>query len=655
MSKASDQNLSLDMLSKELDRSYVSLNNHYSLLVQLLVVATTFIGGLIIYVYSSTPSPQAAAVPPVISSAIDTDSGLRNVLIFVAPMAVLALFGAAVILLYQMGFFIYHVRDLSDAIKTRFNADFTLYYDTYSFPSDVQSFRRGDPTYNFLRGGLFLMPTLLFLGLVGLSFTILYASNHGLGTLFALLYAFGLIYLGVGLTGASLDLPKLHERYRNRKDLSAKDALRELNKHSQSRILRVILPRPIDFLSKGFLLFGGVVAALLEHKIPCLIQGNCAADLRQVIFSAPYPPNHTALFCYLLAWFVIQEVFVQQAKYLWNDIRDHNANKLIPANRQRPLAASPINSGAYWEVLIRWGLGLFLASLLSINLFIITIVISLLQVVYEFWAKPYSAKYPLGTLFIVGAGFLVRFLSGAYAVGWELADLKLWIYSLLMFSLGVTAAAIMWKTEAEYVTARGESLPRGQSAYFQRKGRTWLIAGWFYAALVLGGFGRVSGLSPNATGLNALHSYSVFAAICLEILLAVLLYGLAFGAAEVAVRLTGKIRNALFRKIVVGLLILSGGVLLLEVSIRSWPANVIVVVFGSAICLSFIQYWSISYEEYSLMYLSRNSSILLKAIAYYVFSADSRIKLSHLLWMVGHLNSPDFEKTISAYRTGEDG
>lgn len=471
--KKKDATIPLEILYKELDRVYSSLNNHFSLLIQLLLITTTLIGGLVIYIYSN--HPQAISLTYIS-------------LIFISPLIILGFYGAALILLYQMGLYIYHIRDISDQIKTKINGEFVLFFDANSFPSGIQSFLRGDTTFNFVRGGVIFIASGLFLSLISFSFYIVYDYNHFWGVIFLVTHSFGLIYLAIGVFGAFVELSKLHKEYIYRSTVTSKkeNTVLKINKSIWGRIPRIILPRPLDFFEKSFILFIGVGIALFENKVPCLTQSNivCLPEFREIVFSQPFPSDNFVFALYIIFWFAIQELFVQQSKYLWNDIRDQNSNNLIPANKRRPITLSGVNKYIYLELLLKWVTGLTLGYLLSFKLFVILVIFSLMQIVYEFWGKPNSNKYPLAPLFVVSVGSLLRFISGAYAVGWDFSDIELWKYSLIMLSIGVTTGAVMWKAEAKYMLINKKTLPRGQSKYFLENGQLWLLAGWCYCSLV---------------------------------------------------------------------------------------------------------------------------------------------------------------------------
>lgn len=238
-----------------------------------------------------------------------------------------------------------------------------------------------------------------------------------------------------------------------------------------------LLPRPVDFLVKGVLSFVlGVGVALAEGYLAHQPDMLYTEGFRGVLgFHAPIHQMSPVVL--VLAWFFIQSFLVEQAKYTWNDIRDHQRDQEIPLNRHRPLAQRPITRSTWIMLGLRWGGGLALAFLLDRGLFTIVLYLSLLQVIYEFGAKPASGRYPTLVLFVAAGAGTLRFFGGAMAVGAESASVRLWFYGLSIFALGIVGVAAIWRGEANYCFERGTSLPKPHSAYFRRRGKAWMWAG----------------------------------------------------------------------------------------------------------------------------------------------------------------------------------
>ncbi len=185
--------------------------------------------------------------------------------------------------------------------------------------------------------------------------------------------------------------------------------------------------------------------------------------------------THTVLF--VILWFCIQEGFVQQAKYMWNDVRDYDRDQHLPANQNRLVTRRPVTAVTYLLLILRWTVGLFLAWWLSPLCFALLLIMSTLQILYERWGKPYASRYPLLPLLIVGLGAGCKFGGGLLAAGWRPTALSFWLLIISMIGIGIGYGATLWRVEAEYLHKRQLSWRRGQSHYFWINGRFWLRLG----------------------------------------------------------------------------------------------------------------------------------------------------------------------------------
>ncbi len=238
-----------------------------------------------------------------------------------------------------------------------------------------------------------------------------------------------------------------------------------------------LFPRPLSLLANGLHFLGGVILASAAGVTP-----------------------HS--FFYIFLWFLIQEGFVQQAKYMWNDARDHDRDRHLPANRHRSVARTPVTTVTYLFIILRWTMGLLLAWWLSPLCFTLLLIITVLQIIYERWAKPYARRYPLLPLLVVGLGAGCKLGGGLLAVGWPPQTLSFWLLTIGMIGIGIGYGATLWRVEAEYLHVRQLRWRRGQSAYFWINGRFWLRAGT-WLSLIAGVVLLFLGLSDIRTGVAA--------------------------------------------------------------------------------------------------------------------------------------------------------
>ncbi len=133
----------------------------------------------------------------------------------------------------------------------------------------------------------------------------------------------------------------------------------------------------------------------------------------QNIFNVPY------LLKTVLAFGIF--CLLSGAVYIWNDLRDLEADKLHPVKSQRPLASGRLGkiSAAIAFVFISL-VGLGCALLLNMNFFILALAYVLLQVLYSSWLK----HVVILDVLLIAAGFLLRVSAGAVVI---LVDISEWV------------------------------------------------------------------------------------------------------------------------------------------------------------------------------------------------------------------------------------
>lgn len=133
----------------------------------------------------------------------------------------------------------------------------------------------------------------------------------------------------------------------------------------------------------------------------------------QNIFNAPY------LFKTILAFAIF--CLLSGAVYIWNDLRDVDADKLHPVKSQRPLASGRLNKTSALVSFVFISLvGLGCALLLNLNFFILALAYVLLQVLYSLWLK----HVVILDVLLIAAGFLLRVSAGGVVIS---VDISEWI------------------------------------------------------------------------------------------------------------------------------------------------------------------------------------------------------------------------------------
>jgi 4-hydroxybenzoate polyprenyltransferase len=113
---------------------------------------------------------------------------------------------------------------------------------------------------------------------------------------------------------------------------------------------------------------------------------------------------------------------LSSAGYLWNDLRDINADRLHPIKRHRPIASGllpPMMAAGLGLVLGLAGLGLALT--LGTSFALVAALYMLLTASYSIWLK----HLVLIDVFGISAGFVLRAVGGAVVIGVPVSP---WLY-----------------------------------------------------------------------------------------------------------------------------------------------------------------------------------------------------------------------------------
>ncbi len=129
------------------------------------------------------------------------------------------------------------------------------------------------------------------------------------------------------------------------------------------------------------------------------------------LYAASQP--NVALMLRALIFFFAQEILLQQAKFLWNDVRDRTHDTAAGINADRfQLASFASPTAAMRHVIIRWGMALFLGLALSPSFLIVLLAVSAHQILYEWVFKPMSGKHPIIYFVFLCFNLPLRVLGG---------------------------------------------------------------------------------------------------------------------------------------------------------------------------------------------------------------------------------------------------
>jgi len=353
------------------------------------------------------------------------------------------------------------------------------------FPSAVFfSSRKGNiktlTFYILIIGGLIS----LFVLVSYLSFRAIYSSNHLSGTLFIALYGSIALLELYAVSGLFIDLPNSYDVFASAIQETGRIP-RDFTSHplytpqsNLSKFVWLMFPRPADVMAKGHIFWIGFIMAffvkgLTSDRLPLLNLLFSQRGEWNTILDVPM----WVVLAFGILIFVVEEILLQQAKLLWDDVRDVKRDKLLLQNRARAIASGKVNiKEAIAHLSIRWTLAMILSAILGgATLFLSFLAITIHQTLYVLWAKPKASKYPLLSLTILSFNVPLRFVAGAIAVSgcaWTSAPLLLTVALLFFYTFGGMAA--LWKMEAEYQEKTGKPVAiRPQSAYFLHKGYKW--------------------------------------------------------------------------------------------------------------------------------------------------------------------------------------
>jgi 4-hydroxybenzoate polyprenyltransferase len=167
--------------------------------------------------------------------------------------------------------------------------------------------------------------------------------------------------------------------------------------------------------------------------------GRSSANLPLAILKSLRPKQWTKnllvftglVFTYnLLNWSMLASVLasfavfcaLSSAGYLWNDVRDVEADRLHPVKRRRPIAAGrlPIWLAAVLAMLLGAG-GLYAAFAIRPSFGLVAALYLLLTLTYSIWLK----HLVLIDVFGISAGFVLRAVGGAVVIGVPVSP---WLY-----------------------------------------------------------------------------------------------------------------------------------------------------------------------------------------------------------------------------------
>jgi 4-hydroxybenzoate polyprenyltransferase len=462
----------LEALLKEYELSRTRTEGSQNRLVQLFSLAFLVLAAMATYLLNSNSPPVA--------------------IVWVAPFVGTLFCAYFLLVIYYAMASVFNTRILTERINRILGEA-----DLITFEPDMPealffSAKRGNLKIKLIYFMLFGCGGFLVLLLAGISLSLIYPSNHLGGTMFVSIYAPLLALFLFAGTGILVDLPNIYRAFLTSEKVAGHiqqpgDFLKIApRRFTLQRGWAWLMPRPKDFILKEvFVLYGFMMAWLSigvqPEQLPVLnFLFREGTDWRMVSQVPGWAVVGLGIIYVLVAG-----VLLQQAKLLWDDIRDINRDKHLLQNKRRAIASGFITpKAAIWHVIVRVGLSFLFGYLLGgWPLLVLFLAIFLVQAMYELWGKPQGKKHPLVLVFLISFSTPLRFLVGAMAVvgsRWTWAPLIFALVLCYFWQFGRIAA--FWHLEAKHYKDTKPPI-RLQSPYYLHRGEHWQHIGLLAAIL----------------------------------------------------------------------------------------------------------------------------------------------------------------------------
>jgi hypothetical protein len=504
----------LNILTKEYELALHRTDKYGDRLIQLIAVGLPLLGALTAYIVTK-----------------DEDK-ISTYVALLSPMAFVLFLSMVINIYISINFYNGLCRVLSVRTNMLLKEISLIQFEPESPIGYFFSLRRGNLMYRISAAVVLLGTYTLFLLLIYVNFQTVYKENHLYGSLFLLFYI-GLVLLTLAmLRGLIYEVSEIFRVYTQQvatrgfgtktgsEEVDEKTA-RNMNLYASALTsfkfaMLAISPRPKDLILKGIWFWYGFAAA---YSITNISERNL--DRINLLFRGkndwgdPADVPFWSVLGLAMVYFVVQEIFLQQAKLLWDDIRDKERDKLLPHNRGRAVASEAISHNtAILQMVIRWTAAFVLGYLLGgVVLVFLFLFISLHQAVYVLWGKQSlilgarvekgdtrrfireEARYLL-LLYIISANLFPRFLGGVIAVNvsvWHgLPFILICMLSIVTYLISFGTMALFWKIEKKDLIQKGlsskeDEMPRPQSTFFLNQGERWQYGG-FLAAVIFSVF-----------------------------------------------------------------------------------------------------------------------------------------------------------------------
>lgn len=468
--------LLLDVALKEYDNLLRELETH---LARMWASATTVVTTLTLFAgYLNLSNPPEPAIPRALAWAV-------------VPPFILGMLSFIMYLFYQTEHNRYLLRAVADRIVRLMGGDETaiLHFNRDIPSGKYMSTHSGGIALRFLFNVMVVLLSVLVGYIIFLCYQSARSDGPRYGTLFIAIYLPILIFEVILFLPIRGEMRDVYESQRKRIQIgeSLKTSREEFV--SRSAIMFHILPRQYDVFKWLYFVYGFLLGYLWYVD-----DGNSRINLINDLFApsnalwrtiSEVPFLWLALFAGLCM--LVQEYLLQQGKLIWDDIRDLDRDKKIEGNKsRRALVTGKISLRmGFLQMGVRWIGGLVLGLVLGIDYFILFLLISVHQVIYELHFKPSARTKPVQMLLWAGLTVPMRVFGGMSVIA------PISVFSLpnqLTFSVfylsAVGGLATIWWREAESDCDAGKNPVREQGSFYLDNGQKWQLIGLSASLLV---------------------------------------------------------------------------------------------------------------------------------------------------------------------------
>lgn len=592
---------------------------------------------------------SAGAIGSLTSQTMALTSGMAWIL----PLPFFFFYGLVIYMLHlRLGNF-WNAR----VLETRINLmlpEISVIRSVPNFPSGRYfSSSRGNKKILFLFNLLVFMLAILQLSILGLCFWAIYATNHTAGTFFLSVYFIIASIEIVVMTSMNQELPlgfralteQIAELGRMPTEKEFRLLYSNLYKQTKDALLTHIIPRPWDIIAKGPHFWYGFFSAYIFYGI----NNSKALQSISVLFNAKVASrvNIGQIIFFGVLFFFLEEVLLQQAKLLWDDIRDVQRDNKLPLNKNRAFVSGLLSEK---QAILNIGLRLLLAFTAGFLLGGMVIVlffgvILLHQALYVLWAKPRAKKHPILLLFMLSPNTTLRFLSGFILItGFNTIDIPLTMVLSIAFYQSMANSALLWRIEVEHLKKQDEpAFLRPQSLFFLQNGKRVQLFALIGSLLVLVGLLYYVSYLPRFLLSGLLfqrYTLSTFVLFFVVIFLTSLLSAvgekLIYNLKNLLVPLVWH-RRELVKKIFVSVIYAIGNAMMFLggfsfiIALFINNEKMFFLGFASYLVGQIFVYENMDFLDYTLARIKKQVSVFLKILPVFLFRANSKVTIFVLL------------------------